>query len=279
MDHAYIEENDVVRQYLSDRLPDEERNAFEAHYVDCAQCLERLELEEGFREGIREVAAEEVVRTVERGLFLRLLLSRSGRALLGAALAVLVALPVGLLLRQNRQLDQRLAAAEAALSHTPQPPVRPEPVAPALEDPKLRQERDQLATALDEEKKARASAEERLAKAEAPRVNLPVFVLAAVRGGGGEEDLNRVTLKPGEDWVVLAQELALVEHETYRATLKTADGRPVWSGDGLRPDERDTLTVAFPARLLPAGRYRLEVEGRGAGRWEKVSTAALRVER
>ena len=285
MDHAYVEEHEIIRRYLADRLAEDERNRFEAHYVDCDQCLERLEVEEGFREGVREVAAEEVARTVERGLFLRLLVSRSGRALLGAALAVLVALPLGVLLTQNRKLDQRLAAAEAALarSASPQvPAVRPGPTAaPGEEDQKVRQERDRLASALDQERQARASVEERLARAEAPRVNLPVFVLAAVRGEGGEsEDLNRLALRAGEDWVVLAVELALVEHETYRATLRTAEGSRIWSGDRLRPDERDTLTLAFPSKLLPTGRYSLEVEGRtAAGGWERVTTAPLRVDR
>jgi len=284
MDHAYIEEQEIIRRYLADRLAEDERNRFEAHYVDCDQCLEKLELEEGFREGVREVAAEEVARTVERGIFLRLLASRSGRALLGAALAILVALPLGVLLTQNRKLDRRLAAAEAALARSarPQvPAVPPAPTAPGEEDQRVRQERDRLASALDQERQARASVEERLARAEAPRVNLPVFVLAAVRGEGGEsEDLNRLALKAGEDWVVLALELALVEHETYRATLRTAEGRRIWSGDGLRPDERDTLNLAFPSKLLPAGRYSLEVEGRTAlGGWERVTTAPLGVER
>jgi hypothetical protein len=283
MDHAYIEEHEIIRRYLADRLAEDERNRFEAHYVDCEQCLERLELEEGFREGVREVAAEEVARTVERGFFFQLLVSRSGRALLGAALAILVALPLGVLLTQNRKLDQRLAAAEAALARSARPQVpatRPAPTAPGEEDQRIRQERDRLASTLDQERQARASVEERLARAEAPRVNLPVFVLAAVRGGGGSEDLNRLTLKAGEDWVVLAVELALVEHETYRATLRTAEGRRVWGGDGLRPNERDTLTLAFPSKLLPAGRYSLEVEGRtAAGAWERVTTAPLGVER
>jgi len=273
MDHAYIEEHDVIRRYLVDRLGADERTRFEAHYVDCDQCLERLELEEGFREGIREVAAAGAARAIERGLFLRLLLSRSGRALLAAALAVVVALPVGILLMRNRELARQLAAA------TPPPPL-PEP-ASTKEDQQARQERDRLASELEQERRARTVAEERLARAESPRVNLPVFLLAAVRGDDGtSEDLNQLVLTPGEDWVVLAVELALVEHASYRATLRTAAGRRTWSGDGLRPDERDTLTLALPSKLLPSGRYSLEVEGRtAAGRWEPVTTSPLRVER
>jgi hypothetical protein len=283
MDHAYIEEHEIIRRYLADRLSDAERSRFEAHYVDCEQCLERLEQEEGFRDGLQTVAAEEVARTVERGIFLRLLLSRSGRALGAAALALLVALPIGLLLSRNRELDRRLAAAEEALARTarpPQAPVQPEPPGPGGEEQRAQQERDRLAGELDAERKARAAAEERLARAESPRVNLPVFLLASVRSGGGADDVNRLVLKPGEDWVVLAVELALVEHESWRATLSTAGGRRIWSGGGLRPDERDTLTLAFPSTLLPPGGYSLEIEGRtAAGRWEPVATSPLRVER
>jgi Putative zinc-finger len=276
MDHAYIEEHDILRRYLAGRLPGEDRDRFEAHYVDCEQCLERLELEEGFREGVREIAAEEVARTVERGFFLRLLLSRTGRALLAASLAVLVAVPFGVLLSENRDLDRRLAAAEESLARPAAP--APAPLAPRAEAGEIRQERDRLAGELGQERQARAAAEERLVKAEAPRVNLPVFLLASVRGEGAGEDVNRLDLTPGTDWVVLATELALVEHESYRATLRTAGGRRLWSGEGLRPDARDTLTVAFPSALLPAGGYELAIEGRtAAGGWEGVSRSRLRV--
>jgi hypothetical protein len=280
MDHPYIEEQDVIRRYLADRLSDDERSRFETHYVDCEECLEALELEQGFREGLQDVATVEATRAVERGLFLRLLLSRSGRALLATGLAVLVALPLGVLLIRNRTLGQRLAAAEEALARPVPPPQAPE-TGSGEEEQRAREDRDRLAGALDQERRARAAAEEQLARAEKPRINLPVFILAATRGEeGASEDLNRLVLTPGQDWVVLAVELALTEHETYRATLRTTGGQKIWSGDGLQPDGQGALTVAFPSQLLPSGRYSLDVEGRtAAGSWEPVTRLPLRVER
>jgi anti-sigma factor RsiW len=57
MDHGYIEENNVADRYLMGKLSAEERARFEEHFVDCAQCLDRLETTEGIRAALRTVAA------------------------------------------------------------------------------------------------------------------------------------------------------------------------------------------------------------------------------
>ena len=65
LDHAYVEENDLIQSYLAGRLSESEQDAFEAHYFACAICLENLETANDLREGMRQVAAEDIVRTAE----------------------------------------------------------------------------------------------------------------------------------------------------------------------------------------------------------------------
>src|SRR5262245_49813258 len=59
MDHRAIEERDLVRAYCSGKLSEEESLEFEAHFVDCASCLQNLELLRNFLSGLKDVTAED----------------------------------------------------------------------------------------------------------------------------------------------------------------------------------------------------------------------------
>jgi anti-sigma factor RsiW len=48
MDHGYIDAQDVAGRYLRKELPEADREAFEAHLVDCAECADRVLLAEMF---------------------------------------------------------------------------------------------------------------------------------------------------------------------------------------------------------------------------------------
>lgn len=69
MDHVYIEEQALIERYHRDDLDADEASRFEAHFIDCQQCLEQLELASGFLAGLRTVAAEDTVQGVRLGIF------------------------------------------------------------------------------------------------------------------------------------------------------------------------------------------------------------------
>jgi len=50
MDHQHIEDQRIADRYLDRTLAHAERLAFEKHFVDCAECLDRLALAEMFRD-------------------------------------------------------------------------------------------------------------------------------------------------------------------------------------------------------------------------------------
>ncbi|MEP7132808.1 MAG: hypothetical protein ABI914_06570, partial [Acidobacteriota bacterium] len=56
MDHQALEEDQTADRYWMRKLPDEERRAFEEHFVDCPVCLEKLETVERLRGALRELS-------------------------------------------------------------------------------------------------------------------------------------------------------------------------------------------------------------------------------
>lgn len=279
MNHAYVEEHGVLDAYLEDRLSESERQDFEAHYFACAECLQQLETASDFEAGMLQVAAEDVARA-RTGLLAGLgLLSGWRRMALGGILLLLVALPLGLLVARNRGLERRLAEARSAL---PPAPAGGEPRIASLEA-RLRSaeaagaaDRRRLEEELAKERQARATAE---GAAGIPRVNVPIFLLAAVRGEEeGREPVSRIPLAATEGPVILTLELATVDYPSYGASLRAEDGREIWRDRGLRPDSRDALVILLPARMLRPGSYQLAIEGaREDGKGFAVAVYPFRV--
>ncbi|HVR99595.1 MAG TPA: zf-HC2 domain-containing protein [Thermoanaerobaculia bacterium] len=290
MDHAYVEEHDLVEAYLKDRLSESERAAFEAHYFECETCLEELEMANDFREGMRQVAAEDTVRA-HVGLLAGLaLLSRGRRIALGGVLLLLLAFPLGLLVQRNLGLERQLAEARAV-----RPPA-PTPAAPTDAGQRIaslesqlrslqqagavdRQQRQRLEEELAKERQARAAAE---SEAAVPQVNIPIFSLAMVRSGeeDGREPVNRIPLSAAAGPVILTLELATVDYPSYRASLRGEDGKETWQAGGLRPDSRDALVILLPSRMLGTGTYQLAIEGiRDDGKGFAVAAYPFRVVR
>lgn len=240
MNHAHVEEHHLVDGYLAGRLSESERDAFEAHYFDCAACLEQLEAADGLRAGMLQAAAEDVAKPIAAvrarlGLLAALAAwsRRSPRlrsALAGALLLLVALLPALWLAGRNRSLERQLSAASAAA------------------------ERQRSAAA------ARLPGPE---QALGPQVNVPLFLLAAVRGAEApdREPVNRLPLSSSTRAVILAAQLAAIEYPAYRAALTTASGREVWQAAGLHPDSRDTLVLLLPSAMLQPGDYRLTIEG------------------
>jgi hypothetical protein len=58
MDHARIEEDNLIDRYVRGTLPADLRAEFEEHFLDCPHCVEQLNLATHLREGLRLSAAE-----------------------------------------------------------------------------------------------------------------------------------------------------------------------------------------------------------------------------
>lgn len=273
IDHAYAEEHELVELYLEERLSEAERTAFEAHYFACVACLDQLEAATELRQGMLQVAAEESARRSVGLLAGLAMFSRRRRFALGALVLLLVATPCGWLVARNRRLERQLAAAQASprlASLTAQLQTL-EQVAAG--------DRRRFGQELAAERQARAAAERDALR---PLVNLPISMLAAVRGGeeAGRAPVTQIPLSPAMAPLVLTMELASVDYPSYHASLRTEAGQEVWQADGLRPDSRDALALLLPARMLPLGIYRLSLEGvQSGGRRAPVAVYPFQVVR
>ena len=275
MDHTYVEENDLVESYLAGRLSESERDEFEAHYFACATCLERLETTNDLREGMRQVAAEDIAQASEARARLGLLaslavLTRWHRLALAGALLLLVALPGFWLVERNRSLQRQSAAASAGAERQR---AALEARLHSLEQAGAG-ERRRLAGELARERQAREPDVQ-------PQVNVPIFLLAAVRGGeaSGREPVNQIPLSSATGSVILTAELATIDYSDYRASLHSAGGKEIWRARGLHPDSRDTLVLLLPAEMLQPGVYQLTIEGAQDGTWTAVAAYPFRVVR
>ena len=114
-----------------------------------------------------------------------------------------------------------------------------------------------------------------------PQMNVPLFLLAAVRSGeAGRELVNQIPLSPTAASVILTAELATVDYPAYSASLHAAGGKEIWQAQGLHPDSRDTLVLLLPASMLQPGVYLLTVEGAKTGStWFAVGAYPFRVVR
>jgi hypothetical protein len=50
-------------------------------------------------------------------------------------------------------------------------------------------------------------------------------------------------------------------YPAYSADLLSRDGRTIWHGEGLTKSPENNFTLVLPARLVPAGHYRLRLQG------------------
>jgi hypothetical protein len=111
VEHQYIEEHDIISLYSMGKVPAHDRQEFEEHFVDCPRCLDKIELFENFRRGLKQVAAEDAGQAPARAASPGWLALLSGwpRVALAAAACVIVALPVLFLSQLSPMREVRAA--------------------------------------------------------------------------------------------------------------------------------------------------------------------------
>jgi hypothetical protein len=100
----------------------------------------------------------------------------------------------------------------------------------------------------------------------------------AVRDAG---EMKRVVIPKGADAVQLRLELAADEYRSYRAALRTDEGREVFTGGQLAAEKAGGVRVValvVPAKLLTGGDYQVKLSGADAdGKLEDVGSYYFRV--
>lgn len=242
MDHRYIEEHLIADRYLLEKLSTEERAEFEEHYVDCAECLNRLTLAEDFRRALGAAALEELSASRARPAGLLERLAQLGRwqqaATFAAVFLFFAALPMVIMVKEIRRLRQALDQTRISSGPVVQPTSLPPSPTP------------NSTTAVDES-----------GRLTQPQINVPILALSAARRAEAAPE-QAIPLPASPGWMVISLELeGAPQYRAYRATLSAADGRRPWKTDRLRPNPYGALTIIFHSTFLPPGAYLLALEG------------------
>jgi len=254
MNHAEIEEQQIVDRYVRGTLPAEEVARFEEHYLSCQDCLDQLDLAESMSRGFKRAAGQDAVRVAAvRQLAVVAWLARLGRsrqaAVLAMALLVAVLLPWGLGVRKLADRDRELAMTRSTLEHER-----------SAAGARGTAEAERLRTELESSRRDLAHEREQLTQARQPQ-NVPILGLSVERGGGEvKPPILHLPATPG--WVVLSLPIEPPYRPSYRVTLRGAGGKEIWSGGGFQHDG-DLLNLTLHSTLLAPGDYTLAVEGAG----------------
>lgn len=264
MNHLQIEEADMIDRYLLGRLPSEEQSRFEEHFVDCQECLDRLETSASFRRGVKNAFAEDAVRTgvyVQAGVLGWLM--RRNRWQQTALLLIAVFLLIGpavFFMVKTRRVQEELSQAKRDSLEWQRRYEEQQRAANEFEkqlhQAKQNSEQRQEQTIPDEPDPAK--------ELDRPQSRVPVFALNIVRSAdpNSSQPANQISIPRSASLVVLSLELESdSDLRSYRATISTADNRVVWVARDLKPQSRDTLKVTVKADLMKANDYQLALEG------------------
>lgn len=270
MDHRYLAEHRIVARYLMNKLSATERVEFEEHFIDCKECLDRLEITEECWHELQTVAAESSGASdipPRAGSFGHWTRSWWQPAI--AVAGVLLALAAGLLFLTSRQ-SQDADQSRAASIRSPSPPdsvPESQSAGAAEKTPQVAEPKPSVSPGQEKtqtERRADTVPADQSGNLVQPQINIPVFdLIAARRGADGQTPLvNEIAIPDTARWMLFSLELEEeTQYTTFHANIITAGGRPIWKQNGLHRASNDTLTISFPARYLRPGNYLLNLEG------------------
>jgi hypothetical protein len=266
MDHEYINEFDLVDRYLMGKLAGEEITQFEEHFVDCAECTDRLTTTKALIEGLRIVAIDRVPeeRTpVPQGSLssLRQTISRRAFAVAASVLLLVVLGGVALLFIQVRRFRFEAEQARSAATQLERRYEEQRESSDIVDREHKESEReltDQVAQLRTELEHAREQE-----PARGTEVNVPILALSSTRGNEGSSGARKeISLPPSHGSVFLS---VLLEGEgefrTYRMTIVNSQSQVIWKGVGLKANAYNSLSARLNSALFLPGDYLLTLDG------------------
>ena len=272
MDHKYIDDLELVERYLLGRLAAEESAEFEAHFVDCRECVGHLNTTRALIDGLRVVVSEQAVKREgyeRKGPFGSLQRTWPRWSLAVAACVVMLAFVGAVLVsikfqRSRIESDQaRSAAAEWQRRY------EEERESSSLADKKNQDLEHDLRTQMAKLRQERETEGNQDAKdvsdepvaLKNPQINLPIFLLASTRSAVSSGTVNELDLTRAENFVILVSLEGETGYVDYRMTIENDRGQVISESHGLKPDTHKLLSVGLNKSSFRNGDYTLTVEG------------------
>jgi hypothetical protein len=264
LDHDHIKAQEVISRYAAERLSENDETAFEAHLVDCPECIEAVESEMALRDGLRSVGSRPVAQPARPAAF-RAPRARPAVFALQAAAAILLAVSVGLGLWLSR------STAERDAMRTDRDQLQ-----------RRAREAEQSVQTLERQLSARAASADSAPSAPRAEPVAPVAViaLATERGSSsiGGAPTNQVQIEKAARLVVFSVELPPASGTgQYDVVLKDAAGRILWRGGPFPPSSPDSLGLSVDRALLRDGDYVLELSRRSPAGTASIGRYTFRI--
>jgi hypothetical protein len=291
-DRLVVEENELMDDYLRGALTRQREEKFESYFLASPERRQKLRFAKALKKRISEEALSKP--RIEGSLRRKHLFGLKGFSLpsfaAGAVAALIFVVGAWVAIenaRLRRQIDNARAAQAEWLERAQQSERR-------LSDEKQRNQ--ELTQEIERERSHSLGLEReagRLKQArEAGRAGISggVVSLALMPGLSREGDqsnqlanqlANQLEIPQGTNRVRLELYPEKIGHKNYRAELRTREGEPIWSGNGLKLRKTvsgDQVVVYLPAAILTKGDYVLMLRGvEGAENQERAGTYYFRI--
>lgn len=265
MDHIHVEESDLIDRYLMGRLPAEEAVQFEEHFVDCTECIDRLNITKGFMAGLRDVQIGQARDPFSRASNRIWSHVPKGFALAAAVMSMIALIGVVFVFTQLQRTranaeEARLASAEwERLYKENRQSAASDSVAHQNVERELNQKIEQLSAQLEDTRK--------LGAGDGAEINIPILVPISTRGSGQATDsVSEITLprSAGNFLISLGLE-GENAHGTYRITIIDSKHQEIWSSNGIKATRENNIFIIFKSSLFKQGDYLLTLKGSIAG--------------
>lgn len=276
MDHKQIDQFNLIDRYLMGKLLAEEAAGFEEHFVDCPECVARLQTTKNFLRDLRFVAVEQASQIGRRQPsrpsrhFLQTL---SRRPLALAVACLLIAIVLGsafFLVDYTRRLRAEVNQAKS-LSEQWQRRYEDERQSTDSADRRHQETETQraeqlraLEARLKDEEAQRTKMAAELSRWMRPEGNQPIFILNSGRRSGqnAAEAINKFSLPRSATMFAFSISLeGESRYETFRIKIVDDHQRLIWKNRRLTPEQSDSLSVILNSNLFQPGHYSLIVEG------------------
>lgn len=276
-DELLIAENELTDDYLSRALAEGERERFINYFLAAPERRQKLK----FARALSRRASESRAAGPESRRWKSLLAFvsfQNAKPVLGA---IMLAALAGLLWLgvETARLRSQLNQSRAAQSRAEQRGRELE-----REMAQQRERSDEIARQLEREQSLSDSLEQEIASLKGPQADrVPIVISLALLPGAVRDEgaMSKVEMPRGATWLRLQLSLERSGFARYRAELRTAEGRQVWSRDGLKAslsNEASLVEAKLPARLLADSDYVMTLRGETvSGESERAGTYFFRV--
>ncbi len=292
MNHDYINKFNLIDQYVLGKLAEHESEEFENHFIDCPECVERLNTARSFVHDLKRLAVQETLFSAPghasqtRRWQLKQLVPLRGWAVITCCCIVVAGVFAFFAVRRLAKVEAELRQAKEDASAISQQYQRG--VETAAESEKQHQQaRQELTQRFEElERKLKTDggvsnrARSSVRGSQAPEVNFPIYALVSVVRGQVQAPVDVAPPASSSRFALSIPVEDRRDFSVYRIVIMDHQGTAVWKKSGFRPDAYHALSLSLSSNFLKPGIYDLRVEGlTPSDLWSTVGSYPFRVAR